>query len=70
MKVVPLEAVILGCSMRALHGVRRLRFGKTTTDLLYGPATGSVIVISNAPYKLILNGKSRRIKSGENRIDL
>ena len=52
------------------HGVRRLRFGKITTDLLYDPATDSVTVTSDAPYKLILNGKSRCIKSGENKITL
>ncbi len=50
------------------HGVRRLRFGKITTDLIYDPATGSVSVTSDSPYKLILNGKSHRIKAGENKI--
>ena len=70
MKAVSLEAVILGCSRRAFPGVLRLRFGKITTDLLHGLATDSVTVTSVTLCKLILNGKSRRIKAGENRIDL
>ncbi len=70
MKVVPLEAVILGCLRRAFPGAQRLRFGKITTGLLYDNATDSVTVTSDAPHKLFLNGRSRRVKAGENRINL
>ncbi len=46
------------------HGIRRLRFGSTTTDLLYDPSARQVTVTSDAPYKLILNGKTHRIGQG------
>ena len=47
------------------HGINNLSFGEITTDLLYDPATALVTVRSNAPYRLILNGRTHRVPAGE-----
>ena len=50
------------------HGLNNLTFGDTTTDLLYDPAASTVTVRSTAPYRLILNGKTHRIRPGVTKI--
>lgn len=48
------------------HGLRNLKFGTTTTDLIYDASTAQIQIKTNHPYTLILNGKKHRIKVGEN----
>ena len=52
------------------HGLNNLTFGDTTTDLLYDPAVSTVTIRSNKPYRLILNGKSHRIRAGVTTISI
>lgn len=51
------------------HGIRNLCFGDVKTDLI-ADGKGSVEVISNRPYTLIINGKSLKVKAGEQKFDL
>jgi glycogen debranching enzyme len=50
------------------HGIRNLRFGDVTTDILYD-GHGHVTVTTNAPYTLIINGQSSPIHPGTNTLD-
>jgi len=49
------------------HGIKRLRFGTVTADLLY-EGNGYVTVQANAPFTLIVNGKTLTVKQGNNRL--
>ena len=44
------------------HGIRRLRFGKITADLLYD-GKSMITVNSNAPFQLTVNTRSLGIRS-------
>jgi hypothetical protein len=46
------------------HGIRNFRFGDVTTDLI-ADGKGRIEVISNRPYTLIINGKSLKVKNGQ-----
>lgn len=46
------------------HGLKRLRFGDITTDLIYDG--GKIEIMSDADYKLYINGKLFQVKSGVN----
>ena len=46
------------------HGIRNLRFSDITTDLI-ADGSGNVEVLSNAPYTLIINGKSLKVVPGK-----
>lgn len=52
------------------HGLRNLKFGAITTDILYDQPTNQIQVRSNHPYSLVVNGKKHRIKEGENTLQL
>ena len=54
--------------LREPHGIRRLRFGKTTADLLYD-GKSTITVTSDAPFELTINSRSISIKQGENRFE-
>lgn len=47
------------------HGLRRLRFGNVTTDILYRDTDKRIEVESNEPYTLVVNGKKYKVKSGK-----
>jgi glycogen debranching enzyme len=49
------------------HGIRRLRFGKITADLLYDGA-GVVTVTTDLPFVLTLNARQIELKPGVNSI--
>jgi hypothetical protein len=46
------------------HGIRNFRFGDVTTDLI-ADGQGQIEVVSNGPYTLIINGKSLKVKVGQ-----
>lgn len=46
------------------HGIRRLRFGETVTDILFDSTSRSVSVRSNQPYRLVINGCKYDISAG------
>ena len=50
------------------HGIRRLRFGKIVTDLVYHD--GTITVISNAPYTLYVGKRKLNVKSGTSYINI
>lgn len=50
------------------HGITNLHFGAVNTDIVYDAAARSVNVKSNKPYSLIINGKSYKVKAGENQL--
>lgn len=50
------------------HGIRNLKFGEITTDIIYNDTTNKVEVKSNMPYTLTINGKNHKIKTGSNEI--
>ena len=50
-------------------GIRHLRFGGITTDIVHDGA-GTVRVKSTAPYTLVVNGRSLAVKAGEQRFHL
>lgn len=52
------------------HGIRGMHFGSIVTDIVYNRATRSVEVMSNHPYRLVINGKIYKIKSGKNKIEM
>jgi hypothetical protein len=47
------------------HGLRNLRFGGITTDIIYD-GRDSVHVASSAPFTLVINGKEHRVEKGDN----
>jgi len=49
------------------HGLRNLRFGGITTDVLYD-GRDSVHVASSAPFTLVINGNEHSVEKGDNRI--
>jgi glycogen debranching enzyme len=49
------------------HGIRRLRFGAITTDVLYD-GKETVNVTSNAPFTLVINGVPHEIGTGESKL--
>jgi hypothetical protein len=50
------------------HGIRRLRFGAVTADLLYD-GKSAVTVHSNAPFDLTINARHIAIREGDNVIE-
>lgn len=50
-------------SRNGAHGLKNLRFGDTTTDILFD-GERTVSVTSNKPYTLIVNGKKHPVKAG------
>ena len=48
------------------HGIEKLSFGNTVTDILY--EDGVVTVKTNRPYTLYINGTRYAIHRGKNRI--
>lgn len=49
------------------HGIEHLRFGKVDTDIIFD-GKSSVSVKSNAPYKLIINGRAHQIPAGSSKV--
>ena len=47
------------------HGLKNFKFGDTVADIIYD-GKDTVSVSSNAPFKLVINGKAHSIKSGNN----
>jgi glycogen debranching enzyme len=45
------------------HGIRRLRFGQVTTDVLYD-GDGTVSVTADRPYTLVINGHAHAVPAG------
>jgi neutral trehalase len=45
------------------HGIRKLRFGQITTDVIYD-GNGTINVTADKPYKLVINGKEYSIPVG------
>lgn len=52
------------------HGIRNLRFGDVVTDIVFDAEKGQVEVESNRPYKLFINSKAYKVKSGKTIIKL
>ena len=50
------------------HGIRRLRFGTVTADLLYDGA-GTVTVHTDQPFALTLGARHLELKAGDTRIE-
>jgi hypothetical protein len=50
------------------HGIRRLRFGVVTADLLYD-GKSAVTVSSDAPFELTINSRHVAINKGDNAIE-
>ena len=50
------------------HGIRKLRFGETVTDLVY--RDGVILVSSNAPYTLYAGGRTFAVKAGDSVLKL
>jgi len=49
------------------HGLRNLRFGEVTTDIIYD-GKDNISVVSNAPFSLVINGREHAVREGANRI--
>lgn len=47
------------------YGVRNFKFGDIRTDLVYHPEKHQIEAHSNLPFRLIVNGKSHKVKEGE-----
>lgn len=47
------------------HGIKRLKFGDTVTDILYNDDTHTVSVTANRPYRLVINGRKHNIPAGK-----
>lgn len=47
-----------------LHGISRLRFGQVTASLVYYPLTNEIMVSTNEPFTLRLNGVDHQILRG------
>jgi hypothetical protein len=45
------------------HGIRKLRFGQITTDVIYD-GNGQVSVTADKPYRLVINGQEYSIPVG------
>lgn len=54
--------------LREAHGIRRLRFGSVTADLLFD-GKDTVTVEASAPFALTINSRSFEVKQGHNRIE-
>lgn len=54
------------------HGIKNLKFGKVITDIVYDDLSSEIIVETNNPFILNVNGKKIKIKSGKSiyKIDL
>lgn len=50
------------------HGIKQLRFGNVLTDIIYDGS--NILVKTNNPFTLIINGKSYNIQKGENKLSL
>lgn len=46
------------------HGLRNFHFGDITTDIVYDAGKGCIETVSDKPYRLVVNGKAIRVKSG------
>jgi len=46
------------------HGLRHFHFGDITTDIIYDADKGCIETLSDKPYRLNVNGKVIRVKSG------
>lgn len=46
------------------HGLRNFHFGDITTDIIYNAESGCIETTSDKPYRLDVNGKKIRVKSG------
>lgn len=51
------------------HGIKNFRFGKVLTDILYD-GRNTIVVKSNKPYVLVINGVSHAINAGNNSIKI
>jgi hypothetical protein len=51
------------------HGLQNFRFGDVTTDFI-ADGDGHVQIKSNKAYTLILNGKSLKVKAGDQSFSL
>lgn len=52
------------------HGIKRLKFGDTVTDIVYNSDTQTVSVAANRPYRLFINGRKHNIAAGNSQIRL
>ena len=52
------------------YGLRHFKFGHICTDLVYQHDKHQIEITSNAPYRLIINGKTYKIKKGGQYIDI
>ena len=50
------------------HGIKDLTFANITTDIIYDADEKIVNVVSNHPYRLIINGKSFKVSEGVTKI--
>lgn len=52
------------------HGIKNLKFGSVTTDIVYHHDTQKVVVNSNEKYVLFINNKKYRIHKGVNTLNI
>lgn len=50
------------------HGLKRLKFGDITTDLIYNAQACTIAISASHPYRLVVNGKKHNVPAGKSEI--